>query len=101
MRATADGRDTSATKVREAMTSEVVCCVDDDETREAASKMEQHQIRSLIVLNRDKSLVGIVSRGDLAVYTGNERMAGKVTEKPPSPQSRCATEAAATLQHPQ
>ena len=47
--------------------------------------MEQHQLRRLIVLNRDKRLVGIVSLGDLAVDTGDEHMAGKVTEKVSEP----------------
>ena len=31
--------------------------------------MEKNQIRRLVVLNRDKRLVGIVSLGDLAVKT--------------------------------
>jgi CBS-domain-containing membrane protein len=39
--------------------------------------MQDKQIRRLPVLNREKRLVGIVSLGDLAVDTGNERMAGE------------------------
>jgi CBS domain-containing protein len=85
VRATADGKDPNATKVREVMTEDVVYCFEDADVREAAGKMEQHQIRRLIVLNRDKRLVGIVSLGDLAVDTGDERLAGEVTEKVSEP----------------
>jgi CBS domain-containing protein len=42
--------------------------------------MEEHQLRRLIVLNRDKRLVGILSLGDLAVHTADDRLAGGVTE---------------------
>ena len=31
--------------------------------------MERGQVRRLVILNRDKKLVGIVSLGDLAVHT--------------------------------
>jgi CBS domain-containing protein len=85
VRATAAGKDPSATMVREVMTEDVVYCFEDDDVREAANKMEQHQIRRLIVLNRDNRLVGIVSLGDLAVDTGDERLAGEVTEKVSEP----------------
>jgi len=45
----------------------------------AAKKMRQAEIRRLIVLNREKPLVGIVSLGDLAVL-GNEKIAGNALE---------------------
>jgi hypothetical protein len=45
----------------------------------AAKKMRQAEIRRLIVLNREKRLVGIVSLGDLAVL-GNEKIAGNALE---------------------
>ena len=42
--------------------------------------MEQHQIRRLIVLNRDKRLVGILSLGDLAIHTADDGLTGEVAE---------------------
>jgi CBS domain-containing protein len=42
--------------------------------QEAAQIMEERQIRRLVVLNRDKRLVGIVSLGDLATQTGDEEL---------------------------
>jgi CBS domain-containing protein len=43
--------------------------------------MEDKQIRRLIVLNRDKRLVGVVSLGDLATHTGARRAAGETLEE--------------------
>jgi CBS domain-containing protein len=80
VRATAEGKDPNSTPVRDVMTSDVVYCFEDEEVEAAARKMEENQIRRLIVLNRDKRLVGIASLGDLAVYAPSDRLAGEVTE---------------------
>ena len=80
IRATAEGKDPNSTAVREVMSSEVVACFEDEDERDAAAKMEQHQLRRLVVLDRDERLVGIVSLGDLAVHTVDDRIAGEVTE---------------------
>jgi CBS domain-containing protein len=80
VRATADGKDPNTTPVRDVMSSEVIYCFADDDVEVAARKMEEHQIRRVIVLNRDKRLVGIASLGDLAVHAPTDRLAGEVTE---------------------
>lgn len=80
VRATAEGKDPKATAVHELMSAEIVYCFEDEDVRRAADIMEQRQIRRLIVLNRDKRLTGIVSLGDVAVHTGEDRLAGEVTE---------------------
>lgn len=81
VRATARGRDPNTTKVREVMTSEVVYCFEDQDVKTAAQMMEMRQIRRLPVLNQDKRLTGIVSLGDLAVETRNQKMAGEALER--------------------
>ena len=89
VRATAAGKDPNATRVEEVMTPDVVYCLDEDDVSDAALKMEQNQLRRLIVLNRDKRLVGILSLGDLAVHTAGDRLASEVTEavsEPAEPQ---------------
>jgi len=85
VRAVAEGRDPRTTKVQEVMTSEVVCAFEDQDITEAARLMEECQIRRVVVLNRDKQLVGIVSLGDLAVHTGDERQAGQTLERVSEP----------------
>jgi CBS domain-containing protein len=84
VRAVADGSDTRTATVREVMTPQVFCFEDQD-VAEAARIMQENQIRRLVVLNRDKRLVGIVSLGDLAVETGDQRLAGKTLEKVSQP----------------
>ena len=90
LRAAADGRDLRQTKVREAMTGEVICCTEDDDVKAAASTMKDRQVRRLMVVDGNKKLAGIVSLGDLAVDTSDEKMSGRVLEevsKPSKPQA--------------
>ncbi len=80
VRATAEGLDPKTSRVRESMTEEVVTAFEDQEAAEAAEIMRASQIRRLVVLGRDERLVGIISLGDLAVDTGEAKMAGQVLE---------------------
>ena len=74
LRATAEGRDPTKTRVREVMTPEVVYCFEDQDVSEAAKLMQEKQIRRLPILNREKRLVGIVSLGDVAVHSSAEKI---------------------------
>jgi CBS domain-containing protein len=85
VRCAADGHDPKACKVRDVMTPEVVYCFDDQPVEEAERIMKEKQLRRLLVLNRDKRLVGIVSLGDLAVRTGNRKQAGEVLHEVSEP----------------
>jgi CBS domain-containing protein len=80
IRAAAEGKDPNATQVREVMSSEVVSCFEDEDERAAAAKMAEHQLRRLVVIDRDDRLVGMLSLGDLAVHTADDRIAGELTE---------------------
>jgi len=80
VRAVSEGADAGSHRVRDVMTSDVVYCYEDQDVQEAARLMEEKQVRRLVVLTRDKRLVGVVSLGDLAVQTGDERMAGEALE---------------------
>src|SRR5215213_3906148 len=78
IRAVADGRDARTTKVRDAMTSDVICCKEEDDVKEAAKKMKDRQIRRLVVVDAGQKVCGIVSFGDIAVDTHNDKMSGDV-----------------------
>src|SRR5947209_6996099 len=80
VRAVAEGRNPQTTKVREVMSSEVIFGFDDQDVQEAARTMQERQVRRLIVLNRDKRLVGIVSLGDLATESGDTHKSGEVLQ---------------------
>src|SRR5688572_12835389 len=60
VRAIAAGRDPKTTKVRDAMTPEVLYCFEDQDIKEGAGLMEERQIRRLPILDRSERLVGIV-----------------------------------------
>jgi CBS domain-containing protein len=77
LRVVAEARDATTTQAHEVMTPEVIYCFEDQTVDEAAQVMEQQQIRRLLVLNRDKRLVGIVSLGDLATHRQSQKVAGE------------------------
>jgi len=80
VRGVALGRDPRSTKVRDVMTREVIHCYEDEEAEEAGRLMQTRQIRRVLVVDRDKRLVGIVSLGDLAAETGDPQRVGKVLQ---------------------
>jgi CBS domain-containing protein len=81
VRAIAEGRNPAEVPVRDIMTPEVTYCFEDDDVEHAAQLMKQKQIRRLLVLNRQKRLVGIVSLGDLAIESGDDLLAGETLER--------------------
>lgn len=78
VRAVAEGKDPKTAKVREAMSAKIIYCFEDQAMEEAARMMQQRQVRRLVVLNRDKRLVGIVSLGDLATEAGDRQKSGEI-----------------------
>jgi CBS domain-containing protein len=85
IRATASACDANTTPVRDVMTPNIVYCFEDQSVEDAATIMEGKQIRRLVVLNRDKRLVGIVSLGDLAVRAADDRLSGEALERVSEP----------------
>lgn len=69
VRAVAKGKSTD-TEVGEIMTDDVKYCFEDEDTSEVARNMADIQVKRLVVLNRDKQLVGVVALADIAVSDG-------------------------------
>jgi CBS domain-containing protein len=87
IRALADGMDLNVMLSRDLMTSPAIYCFDDQDVTEAAKLMEENQIRRLVVLSReDKSLVGVVSLGDLA-RKGITDISGRVLQRVSEPEN--------------
>lgn len=82
VRAAAEGRDPTATRVSEVMTPVLICCFEDDEVAAAVRCMKEQQIRHLAVLDRSHHLVGVISLYALAVYTRDEMLAGTAIRWP-------------------
>lgn len=60
------------------MSSDLVCCYEDDDLEKCARLMEERRIRRIPVLDRQEQLVGILALGDLAVRGEAKETAGEV-----------------------
>jgi CBS domain-containing protein len=69
IRATAYGHDPNTTPVRYYMSSELICCFEDQDIKEAEELMRQRRVRRLPILTREKQIAGIVALDDLAIRT--------------------------------
>jgi CBS domain-containing protein len=80
LRVVAQGRDPNEViSVRDIMTNEVVSCSPDADVLHVEELMKAHQIRRVLVIDDDGSVVGIVSMADVARHS-NETQLGD-TEK--------------------
>src|SRR5438034_10673366 len=66
IRATAYGHDPNTAPVRNYMSSDLICCFEDQDIKEAEQLMRQKRVRRLPVLTREKQIGGIVALDDLA-----------------------------------
>jgi len=81
IRGTAEGHDPAKTSVKDVMTPDIVYVYDDQDVEDAAAVMAEKQIRRVVVLNRDKRLVGIVAMADLAVDGKKDKLSGQTLER--------------------
>lgn len=88
LRSVAAGHAPEEHRVQEAMTKEMYYCFEEEDVAEVTKVMRQRQIRRVPVLNHDKRLTGIMSIGDVAVTTHDDRLVGNALEgisEPASP----------------
>jgi CBS domain-containing protein len=77
VRSVAQGRDPREATVQEIMSPQVFCCYEEDDIQRVSQYMQEKEVRRLLILNSDRRLVGVVSLGDLAKISGDERIAGE------------------------
>lgn len=80
IRALANGKDPNKTTIKEVMSDGIQFCLDTDDLNKVAKQMEELQIRRLVVLNKDKRMVGIVALGDLATKSKNPMLCGEIAD---------------------
>lgn len=80
IRGLAEGKGANST-VRDAMSDEIRYCMENDTLDKVADMMSNLQIRRLVVLNDNKRIVGIISLGDVATKSKDNKLTGKVTEE--------------------
>jgi CBS domain-containing protein len=65
LRVVVQGRDVTATRVRDVMSSTLFTCEPESTAATALAEMEERQVRRLPVVDREGRVVGIVARSDL------------------------------------
>ena len=81
LRVVAEGLDPTQVPVGKVMTSDVEIVDAAIEVEDAANLMKEKQIRRLLVRGDNDRYVGVVSLGDLAVDTGDDRLSGDTLQE--------------------
>jgi CBS domain-containing protein len=81
MRVTAEGINAKYTPVGDVMTRKPFHCFADDDVEDACFTMEDHGVRRLLVVDRSRDLVGILSLDDVATRTRNDKLVGHALSK--------------------
>ena len=80
IRVVAEGKDATATSVRDVASTRIVTVDPDQNLDEALQLMAKNQVRRLPVVEEDGKLVGIVAQADVAKHTSDEKT-GEVVEE--------------------
>jgi len=77
VRVAAEGRDPETITVRQAMSTDILYCFEDESAKDLSEKMKDWWVRRLPVVGRDKRLRGFVSLCELAPEESNQADLGK------------------------
>jgi CBS domain-containing protein len=77
VRSVAQGRDPRLAPVSEIMTTSVFYSYEDEEIDAVGRHMQEREVRRMMILSREKKLVGVVSLGDIAKTSGESELAGE------------------------
>lgn len=80
VRVIAEGIDPKTVRISDVMTPEVLYAYEDQDVEEAAKMMEDQQVRRLIILNREKDMVGIVALADIATRAKDPEVESEALE---------------------
>lgn len=81
IRVTAESKDPKHTPVREVMTQDGAYCFEDQDIEDACFMMENKHVRRLLVFDRMRDLVGLLSVDDVAARARKEKLAGYALSK--------------------
>jgi CBS domain-containing protein len=76
IRSICDGLNPEEGRVRDVMTHSSYRCYDDQVLTDASRLFASNRVRRLLVFNRDKKLVGLLSLDDLAAKMSSDRLLG-------------------------
>jgi CBS domain-containing protein len=81
IRVAAECKNPRHTPVHEVMTATGAYCFEDQDIEDACFMMEEKQVRRLLVFDRARNLVGILSLDDVAARGRKEKLAGYALRK--------------------
>ena len=81
VRVMAAGKDPKHTPVSEVMTAKSFHCFDDEDVEDACFMMQDKRVRRLLVFDRRRDLIGILSLDDVATRTNKEELTGYALSK--------------------
>ena len=81
LKVVAEGRNASSTKVRDVMTRDVVTCRADDAVEDALDAMSKNQLRRILVVDDNDTLVGIIAQADIATRMNEPEKTGEVVKE--------------------
>ena len=84
VRAVAEQRDPGSTTIGTITSRDMIMIQDDASTGEAVQLMRDRAVRRLLVCDKDRQLVGIVTLGDLAIEMDRESALGEISASPPN-----------------
>lgn len=81
LKVVAEGRDPNTTLVREVMTTDVITCHEDDDIDSTLDAMSKHQLRRILVVDKNDQLVGIIAQADVATRMDEPEKTGEVVKE--------------------
>jgi len=84
VRAVADGRDPTSTRIGEIASRDIIMIDENAYAADAAELMRDRAVRRLLVSDSDRRLVGIVSLGDLAIQMDPASALSEISSKAPN-----------------
>jgi CBS domain-containing protein len=84
----AGGLDPKSTKVEAAMTQKVVTCQADDEFQIAVDAMSKHQLRRILVVDKENKVLGIIAQADVATRINQSEETATLVKDISQPVSR-------------
>jgi len=76
----AEGLDAKSTRVESVMTHQVVTCHADDDLQKAFDLMSEHQVRRIMVVNKDGKILGIIAQADVATRTNHPKKTAEMVK---------------------
>ena len=84
VRAVAEGKDPTTTRLSDVLTEDVVLVRQDASLDDAAEMMREHGVRRLVVTDDANQVTGVLSLGDLAAARDPASTLGTISSAPPN-----------------